>query len=59
MYLLFQDDEADAVEAEIETIEVDIPCDNHGPLCDVMLDWTDNQALAELVSFPWVHRSSS
>ncbi|MDH3226565.1 MAG: mechanosensitive ion channel family protein [Thermoleophilia bacterium] len=34
------------------TTEVAIQCNNQGPLCDALAEWTGNQALAE--SFSWI-----
>jgi small-conductance mechanosensitive channel len=43
-----------AVQAQ-ETGEVvaesDVPCEKQGPLCDALLEWTDNEAFAEITSW--------
>ncbi len=44
--LLQQADESSAAETDI-----DVVCGNQGPFCDVLYDWTDNETLAEVVSF--------
>jgi small-conductance mechanosensitive channel len=44
--LLQQADESTTAETDI-----DVVCGNQGPFCDVLYDWTDNETLAEGVSF--------
>ncbi|MGI9539843.1 MAG: hypothetical protein ACR2N6_06825, partial [Miltoncostaeaceae bacterium] len=33
------------------TTEVAVQCNNQGPLCDALAEWTGNQALAESLSW--------
>ncbi|MDH3682333.1 MAG: mechanosensitive ion channel family protein [Acidimicrobiia bacterium] len=43
----------DATEpAEAATTEIDVACGNQGPFCEVLLEWTDNELVAEGIS--WV-----
>ena len=44
-------DEETAATGTETTTEVDVACGNQGPLCDVLVDWTGNQAVAETISW--------
>lgn len=40
-----------AEQTETVTTEVEVACGNQGPLCDAILEWTDNEAVAETTAW--------
>ena len=42
---------AQAEESTTTTTDIDVVCGNQGPLCEVLYEWTDNEAVSEGVSF--------
>jgi moderate conductance mechanosensitive channel len=42
---------AQAEESAVTETDVDVVCGNQGPLCEVLYEWTDNELVAEGVSF--------